>query len=402
MTLTILQLFSQYSELKWYRKVYIKRYLPETDTFESDWHDISNYLIDGSVEAVNRELPKDNYSFGKVIVSNCSLTVRNVYGEMSDEDNQNSVFYGYQRHNSQIRIVEGYIDDKTDPDNQVAIEAIVFEGIIDDFQAETTMDYKEKFIAKDKLSILDRYTMTNLGAISSTTIDTIVYEMMNRAIFSKYFTISASNISSGFDASNVDMSQYTGDETILEVLQNLALGHSIFYIDPTDNNFYFKAITPTVAVQYEFKDILAKRIKIDKYMTGADKVIEDWYWKDTNIVALTTVKKYYTSEAINIKGVTNTVQRTNLLTNIRDRNNTKKLHFDVIIPYFPIIKLLDRVSFERTGVIPDDAYLLDIGRLNIDKLREPVGAISLTTADEFYVRAIKHSKLTTTIHVQKV
>lgn len=404
MTLTILQLFQRYSEIKWYRKIYVKRYDPLTDTFESDWYDISNYDKGEAVSSINKQLPKDNYSYGKVVLDNCNLELRNVYGQMSDEDNSNSIFKGYQRHNSLVRVVEGYVDDKTDPLNQVNVEAIVFEGIIDDFEAQTTMNYTEKFTAKDKLTVLERYTMGDIGAITSTTINEIVYEILNRDEFTKYFNVSNSTdyINAGYNASSVDMSQYTSDETVLEVLENLAFGHSIFLIDSSDSYFYFKTVTPTATVQYQFKDVLEKRIKIDKYMTGADKVIEDWYWEDTNISAISTIHKYNTSETMNIKGVTNTVQRTGLINYVKGLTNTKKLHFDVIIPYFPIIKLLDRVSFEKTGVIPDDAFLLDIGRLDIDKIREPVGSVNLTLADEFYVRGIKHSKQSTTIHVQKV
>jgi hypothetical protein len=404
MPLTILQLFQRYSEIKWYRKLYIKRYDPNTDTFETDWYDVSQYLIKDSVSSINRQLPQDNYSFGTVRLDNCNLELRNIYGGMSDEDNANSVFKNWQRHNSKIRIVEGYVDDKTDPDNQVAIEAIVFEGLIDDFQAETTVKYTERFVAKDKLSVLERYTMGDIGTLSSTTINTIVYEILNRDIFTKYFTVSNSltYINAGYDASSCDMTQYTSDQTVFEVLNNLSFGHSIFFIDSTTDTFSFLPVTPTPTVQYEFKDILAKRIRVDKYMTGADKVIEDWYWENTNISALSTTHKYYTSNVMNIKAVTNTVQRTNLINYVKNLTNTKKLHFDVIMPYFPIIKMLDRVNFTLTGVITDDAFLLDIGRLDIDKLREPVGAITLTAADEFYVRGIKHSKLTTTIHVQKI
>lgn len=402
MTLSIFELFKRYSELKWYRKIYIKRYDPVLDIFENEWSDISNYLIADSVSSINRQLPQDNYSFGTVTLDNCNIELKNIYGELSDEDNANSVFKGYQRHNSKLKVVEGYIDDKTDPDNQVEVEAIVFEGLIDDLQAETTAEHTEQFIAKDKLVVLERYTLSDLGTISSTTVNTIVYELLNRDIFTKYFTVSNSStyISAGYNTSAIDMTAYSGSETILTILNDLALGHSIFYIDSSNDTFCFLAVTPTPTIQYEFKDILSKRISLDHFMTGADSVIEDWYWTNTPLSSISASHKYYTSHSIDIKCITDNTQRQNLLDYIKSINNTKKMHFTVVMPYFPIIKLLDRVSFQYDGVIPEDAFILGVGRLGIDKLRSAIGAIKLNISQEFYIRGIKHSKQKTEFTVK--
>lgn len=408
MPLTILQLFKQYSEITWFRKIYVKKYNPVTGNFDdpNGWVDISNYLIENSVQSISLELPKDNYSYGKVIISNCQLELKNIYGELSDETNSNSIFYGgFQRHNSQIQIVEGYVDDKTDPKVPVQIMQTVFTGVIDDQLAETTMNYTERFIAQDFINVLKRYTKGTLTTQPvGTDINTVVYQILNQAIFTKYFNVSNSStyINAGYNATSFDWSQYTNDQTILEILQDIAFGHSIFYINPSDNYFYFLTVTPTPTVQYDFSDILAKRIKIDKYMTGADKIIEDWYWDSTNLSKKAATHKYFTSNTMNIKGVTDATQRQNMLNYVQALTSASKLNFDVIIPYFPLIKLLDRVTFTRTGPVPDDSFLLDIGRLDIDVLREPVGAISLTPADAFYIRSIKHNKLQTTFHVQHV
>jgi len=404
MTLTTLQAFQRYSELTWYQKVFVKRYIPSTDTYESEWQDISDYLIKNTVQSISKQLPQDNYSYGSVVLDNCSFEFRNIYGELSDETNDNSVFLDYQRHNSLVKVQEGYVD-RTDDNNRVNIEQTSFVGLIDDLEAVTTKNYTEKFRAKDRLKVLEQITKKDLGAIAATSINAFVYEAMNRTAVTKYgITINSGTayINAGYNATSCDFSQYGDDETVLEILQNLATGHSIFYIDPSTDYFHFKAITPTVSTIVTFEDIIEKRIQIDNYSTGADKVIENWYWDSTNLSSPSQNVKYKTSETMNIKAVTNTVQRQALLDYVRGQTETPKLNFDILLPYFPVINILDRVKVDKKGAYPQDAFILGVGRLGTDRLRRPVGAVALSPTVPFYIRGIKHSKQQTTISVQTI
>lgn len=404
MTLTTLQAFQRYSELTWYQKVFIKKYEPITGTYETEWQDISDYLIEKGVKGVTKKLPEDNYSYGSIVLDNCNFEFRNIYGELSDETNDNSVFEGYQRHDSLIKLQEGYVD-RTDENNRVNIEQTTFVGLIDDMEAQTTQKYTEKFRAKDRLIALERITKKDLGAISATTINDFVYEAMNRTDITKYginINSGTAYINAGYNATSCDFSQYDSGETLLEILQNLATGHSIFYIDPATDYFHFKTITPTVATVVTFEDILEKRIQIDKYMTGVNKVIENWYWESTNLSSSSAISKYKTSEILNIKAVTNTVQRQALLDYVRGLTETPKLNFDIVMPYFPIVNILDRVKVDKKGTYPEDAFILGVGRLGIDRLRRPIGAVALSPTQSFYIRGIKHADKKTTISVQAI
>ena len=49
-TLSTQDAFSRYSELTLYRKIFVKRYDPISDTYESSWQDISRYSIKDSRE----------------------------------------------------------------------------------------------------------------------------------------------------------------------------------------------------------------------------------------------------------------------------------------------------------------------------------------------------------------
>lgn len=85
--------------------------------------------------------------------------------------------------------------------------------------------------------------LSELGTLSATTINTAVYELLNRGIFTDYFTVDSENISAGVNAT-VDLSVYNESDSVLDVLKDLSKGHSAFYID-IDNKFYFKAVEPS-------------------------------------------------------------------------------------------------------------------------------------------------------------
>jgi hypothetical protein len=369
-------------------------------TYESAWQDISDYLIKNSVTRVKNSIPNDSTDLGKVHVDNVQLQLRNVYGETSDENNAFSFFNNWQRHGSQVKVVEGYIDKYTDPENWVEVENTTFIGLIDDRQAVTTKEYIEQLTVVDKLSILSNVLLGELGTIASTTIDTIVYEILNRAAFTKYFTVLPMFITSGYNASSVDMTQYTADESVYNVLQDLAKGHAIMYVNPDDDIFYWKAIS-LGDTRADFNAAMSERLELDNYSNGSDKVIEKWYWEGTNINYDVNTPKFYTHQTFNIKGVTNTVERTNMLNYVRGRYNTARKSMTVRMPYLPIFRLLDGITVFKQGLPPPDAFILGVGRLGIDRLRLPIGAVRLTSSNVYIVRGIEHSFPYTCLEAQE-
>jgi hypothetical protein len=57
---------------------------------------------------------------------------------------------------------------------------------------------------------------------------------------------------------------------------------------------------------------------------------------------------------------------------------------------------------QRFGYAPEDAFILGIGRLGIDRLRLAVGAVKISYADDFIIWEVKHDKQKTTILVRKL
>jgi len=307
------------------------------------------------------------------------------------------------------------------------------------------------------------------------------------------------------------------DSTVLEMVQDLAKGHSIFYIDPEDNYFYFKPADPTATVVHEFLEANNRKLDISKWREGIDRQVTNWYWENideflsdvdddwtsagwsgstsnwshttgnTSILSEPSApesgKPYkitYTvedrtsgtftiafggtsnaglsasgvlevttsttgnlqitptsdfngsikisivpvikavndesqviqvSETCDIKGITNNTQRQNLINYLLTRSKDAKPYFSLSLPYFPVIKLLDRVKVQSFGSAPRDAVRWgmfkwtdkDTGDPNTaPRWRKPAG-IRISSDDEWMVRGISHdANFRTIVELQKI
>ena len=233
MSLTYQQIWDRYSKVHFSRRMYIKR-LNEDGTYETDFTEISQGLMpDGSVNRLSKSLPNASYSFGKVSVSNASLKILSAFQEFAGEEDPNSIFAGYIRHWSIIKIVDALVDHYTDSDNPTESSVTTFQGLLD-AQTATTEEGFETITALDFMTVLDEINVNEL-TLAQTTMNALIYEIMNRTEFTKFFNVSNSTtyINAGYNATSIDVSQYDG--TVLEMLEDLAKGHSIFYIDPDDS-----------------------------------------------------------------------------------------------------------------------------------------------------------------------
>ncbi len=410
MTLSYKQIYERYSQVEFRRRMYIKR-LKEDGTYEDDFTEISAGLLpDGSLNRLSLSLPNSSYSFGKVQVSNASLKIFSAYQEFASELDPKSIFSGYIRHWSIIKIVDALIDKYTDLDNPEEVSVTVFQGLLDSSTA-TTEQTTESITALDFLTVLDELNVNEL-TLSSTTINDLIYEIMNRTDFTKFFNVSNSTtyINAGYNATSIDVSQYDG--TVLEMLEDLAKGHSIFYINPADNYFYFVEATPTSAVQFNFLESNNRKISLSKYREGVDRQINKWYWEGSDISSVVDPEPINPrSETLSIAGVTNATQRQNLLDFVLDKTKEAKPYFSLKIPYLPTIKLLDRVVIQAFGQAPPNVarwgmfFWTDEGTTdpeNAPRWAKTAG-ITISANKEWMVRSVKHDKkLNTTIEVEQI
>lgn len=412
MSLTYKQIWDRYSHVEFIRRLYIKR-LQTGGTYESDWVEISQgQTKDGSVNSISRTLPNNSWQFGFVTVSNVSLEVLSPYQEFASENDPNSIFFGYIRHKSKLKVVDAFIDKYTDPAVPVEASVTTFEGYIDATTAQTEQGY-EKCTVLDYMAALDDVNVAELSLVQ-TTLNALIYEILNRSIFTKFFNVSSSTdyINAGYNISSIDITKYTG--SVLEMIQDLAKGHSIFYIDPTDSYFYFKPADPTATTQYSFLESNNRKIDISSWREGIDRQVTNWYWdeEDAGISAIASPAPVNTiSEKFKIDGVANSIQRQNVLNYILTRTQYAKPYFKLVLPYFPVIKLLDRVSVQSFGSAPKDALRwgmfswtsqLTTNPNTAPRWRKPAG-IRISADDEWMVRSINHSNnLQTTIELEKI
>lgn len=412
MSLTYKQIWERYSHIEFKRRLYIKR-LNTDGTYEADWTEISQGLTkDGSVKSISRTLPNSSWQFGYVMVSNVILEILSPYQEFASELDPNSLFSGYIRHKSRVKIVDALIDKYTDPTTPAESIVNTFEGLIDAKTAQTEQGY-ENVTVLDYISVLNDVNVSELGLVQ-TTLNDLIYEIMNRSIFTKYFNVSNSTayINSGYNASSIDLSVYTG--SVLSMLQDLAKGHSIFYINPDDNYFYFKAAEPTATVEHQFLESNNRKIDISAWREGVDRQVTNWYWddKDVDISAVTIAAVVNPiSESFKIEGITNATQRQNVLNTILSNTEFAKPYFKLTLPYFPVIKLLDRVNVQSFGSAPKDALrwgmfswtsYLTTAPNTAPRWRKPAG-IRISADDEWMVTSVKHdSNFKTVVELQKI
>lgn len=412
MSLTFQQIWERYSHLEFKRRLYVKR-LREDGNYESDFQEISDgQMKDGSINSLSRSLPNNSWQFGRVILSNVQLEILSAYQEFASETDGNSIFAGFIRHHSIIKVVDAFIDKYTDPDVPVEASVTTFIGMLDSRTA-TTEQGVETITALDFLTVMDEINVAELN-LSETTLSDLIYEIVNRPEFTKYFNVSNSSayINPGYDVTNIDVSKYDG--SVLEMIEDLAKGHSIFYIDPDDNYFYFKAAEPTAILKYSFLEENNRKLEISSYREGIDRQITHWYWQDTDpVISAIRVPEPVNprSSTFDIKGITDNTQRQNTLNIVLHKSRDAKPYFKLQLPYFPIIKLMDKVEVQSFGSAPPDAVRWGMflwtdkdtaDPLTAPRWRKPAG-IRISKDDKWMVRAITHDKnLRTTLELEKI
>jgi len=370
--------------------------------YEDDWFDVSGFLLNKSVSPISEKIADNLYEFGDVKVGSASLTLKNIHGEMSDENNPNSIFVNFIRHNSLVRIMEGYVDRYTDIDNPVLIETETFQGLIDDKSAKTTKDNTEKFSARALISILSTLNIAELGTLTAITVNTLVLEVMNRGQFTSFFEVNADNITAGYDTQSINLSLIEPDTKVIDLLKDLAFGHSIFYVK--NNVFYFRPAKPTSVVKHSFLTYPERKLAVYDFNQGGKNVVEKWFWKDTSLEFISDSKTFGTSKDVDIEFIDNVTERQNLLNFIGSQTENPKLTFNVSLPFYPDAKLFDLCKLRRIDIAGDNgAFILDVSKLDEGILGQAVGAVKIIENDFYKIIGINHSAdFKTTLKVELV
>ncbi len=359
--------------------------------YEDNWYDISQYLIDKSLSSIKIGIPNNFYEFGEVKVGNARFNLLNLHGEVSDETNFNSEFKNYIRHNSLIRVIKGYVDKYTDAENPESIRSEIFQGFIDDRSAQTNDDNTETFSAKSLLSILESVTIPELGNLTKTNVNELVFEIMNRGQFTNFFNVNADNIRAGYNTTNLNLSLIDPDKNVLQILQDLAFGHSIFFVK--NGEFFFQPAASTSVVQHEFLTIPERKIAVYDFNQGSQNVIEKWFWEGTSISYISENEKFGTKKTIDIAFIDNTAQRENLVEFIGKRSEIPRLNFKVDLPFFTDANIFDLIKLRRLQLLDSKGgFTLDESKLDEDILGLVIGAVKISQYDYYVIKEINHAK----------
>jgi len=358
--------------------------------YERNWTDVTAYTTNNTISGVNRSLDYKSWEFGEVKQDNATLKLVNVYGEMSDEENDESIWHdGYVRHYSKFRI-ECSFDGKT--------RDVLFEGLLDDrtgyTQAESTQAVLENITAYSYTKLMSDITLAELGTLYGSTINDIVFDVMNRGFFTDYFAVNKAYIRAGVNA-KVDLAAFEQGTKVADLLKELSKGHSVFYVD-TDGIFKFQPIEPNLDVAAEFGSFPERKLKVYDYRSGSERVIEKFYWEDSSEKFEVPVPKYQTSQTVNIKGITDPADRQAIITFLGKKYSTKRASFKVDLPLCPFLRMMDRVRVEQLGAT-DNAFVLNVSRLDVGVLNQPVGAVRINPETQFVIYGLKHSDTKTTL-----
>lgn len=409
MTLTIKQIYDRYSVREFCRKVEIKRLNTDLTTYESDWQDVEELtgltLLDDSVQTISYKTANNSYNFGIVNVGNVTIKLNSKNGQFDDETNSGSVFKDFVRHKSLLRVRDGYVDIYTDPENPVEVFTTVFQGFIDVTATGTKVDDEnlaQSLQCIDVLSfLLKQYTIADMGALTSTDLDDLIYEILNRSEFTNFFTVSTLNIVPGYNITSFDIAQYDGQTQLFTLFENFSIGHSFFYVK-NDILYYSSILTGqdnTLAIDSK------KTIKFSAYSSGIPNVFELFFWSEDDSVSFTSESnKYNRSVTINVKGVTNHTQRQNLLNAIGNVAKIQRKEFSLLIPYYMNLFVMDKILVSSTEIYPDDAFIWGVSRWGEGKRwRKALKADNITNNVSWLVKEVKHNKnLTTELILQEI
>ena len=405
--MSLVEVYNQYSSREFIRKVEIKRKLA-TGGYENDWQDVVALsglpLLDKTVGSISFKLPSDGYNFGLVTVGSLKIKLNSKQGQFDDEGNANSVFYpNYQRHETLIRINDGYINRKTGQE----FTKQVFFGFIDGISRSTRVDndnITQNLQCVDALSfLLKKYTIADMGNLTNNpSLNDFIFEVMNRSEFTNFLNISSSNIQAGYDIQNIHLNEYEGQTQLLTIFQDLSIGHSFFFLNEQD--FHYRKVNLPLNRGFSFDAKKDKIIKFSNYDEGLSQVYEKIYYQDnTSVSFIAPVVKYNKSKTIEVKGIKNNTERQNIVNAVGAITSLARKKVIIEIPYFQDINIFDEITVQEPIFLLKDAFVWDLSKFDDGKRFDAFFRADNINLDQTWlVIEINHSNFKTKIKLQEI
>lgn len=277
MTQTTAQIVTRQSRLKTYETLEMKRRY--NYGYETDWQDLTSYLLVGSDLKVTAKLDFESFGYGEFKTSNLTFMLNNTLGYFNDENDFYSFFSNtVSRHYTKVRYKAGYYD--TD---STRIDEIVFTGLINEKEIQNNFIKGNVEFSVLSLNQILHETFVSSGSLSSYHyFSQIVSALMSQNMVSDYISYSSGNINPD---SNIyfDDPTYYEDKPIAEVLNEICKrANSVWYIEndalivrdrSLNNN------TPFNFVGGSSQNYRTNIIDIESYDEGFSKMINTVIYK---------------------------------------------------------------------------------------------------------------------------
>lgn len=404
-------------------KIEIKR-INSSGVYEPQFKDLeklvpNQIIVQSSIPSMSFKLPNETFSYGILRSPDCTLKLLSINGEFSTQENEDSIFNGFVRHESLIRISQGYKDEKTGEFDYIE----VYRGFINEKSSNTKVSndntYQDLFVEDLLTFLMKKYTRSDFSDVTDIILEDMLFSLFNRPEFTDFLTVDSNNIKAGYNVQNIDFTNIEGQTQWYTIVQDLSIGHSYLY--QKNGILYYQSINDrpfntnadSNFEQYNFQNgdlflfqngqpfLFNKKIAIqfntDKiiqfsgYNDGVDHVFEKLFWEDTNISFISPTNIYNKTKTFNIESITDSVDRENVLATTGTRTSRIKPKFKIKVALFVDISILETIGISAGDYIEEDGLIWDLGSWDEENWNGTLGASFADNGSFWVIKEITHN-----------
>ncbi len=354
------------SSLDFYEKLEFK--FRKSTGYESDFVDVTEYLLQKGSISVSQRLDFDSYGYGQFKTGSAKFTLDNTNGKFNNENDVYSLFSGsFARHYTKVKYSAGYKDEDGN-----RIDEVTFQGLING--KKISQDFEEGTIKFEVLGyeqvLTERIIQT--GTITSSLASDVIGDIFDGdSYLTDFIGYSAGNINPGNDIT-FDAATEFEEKKVANILNDIAKKtSSVWYID-SSLNIIFKSRTMGVADPFKFiggpsgtretnildissiDDGFTKIINTVRYSSNGEETV-------TQSSVQGRIDKFGVNElSLDGDDITTSSTITTISNNIINDNETPKTRVILTTVYMPnVIGFLDKCTISYTPKIkPQNEKLL--------------------------------------------
>lgn len=266
---------------------------PRADGSYSEYEDITRDVIETSIGTLKQALEADEFNLGKITFGNITIILDNSTARYSEAINAASLF-PYKRDESRIKVTWNRNNYPAACGNTacgltfLSHDLDVFEGLLEDNSTAFDTDsqtIKYKVLSLDSIINKTDTPFNNLSVLDDA--ETTLYNILNQVGITKFFNVSASNISLSYNFTPDDISILENTKCLTAVQEILNLGNAVMFVK--DSAIYIQPRNPDPISSFIFYGPSSRRgieniHNISAYKTGINKCFNKWVWEDTDLV----------------------------------------------------------------------------------------------------------------------